>query len=177
MLNAEVRDFAETLPKVATALGVPEAPSVANDVMRRHNLAHKLVAETTKKIREASGACATLYLASERLLEIVKATAPVELSDPEGQGTDLLETAESFLNDVLGELNVARDRLRKAGIRDQFADDLFREFDRLCDLNAKLIASMQDIRWAVLIADGLKEPVGDRVFQSGKEWLAAALED
>lgn len=179
MLTAEViRDFAETLPTFATAVGVGKAPSVARDMARcKERELHTRIRVATKAMRGASRGLMTIFLASENLAQRVRTAVPVDIWDAEDKGVDHLESAESFLANVAEKLQDVRETLLAKGGTATFGEEFFVELDRLCRLNSQVIASTQEIRWAILITAGLSEPIGDRVFTSGDEWLQAALED
>lgn len=49
----------------------------------------------------------------------------------------------------------------------------FDELSRLEDLFGRLVSCLQDIRWHLLIAEGVQAPTTGRTFKSGHELIAA----
>ncbi len=97
-----------------------------------------------------------------------------EITDPEGEGAEALERAEAYFHAQRGELDRLRDALIDAGAPPDH--DVFEALDRLADLYAWIVATMQEVRWTVLIADGVRTPPSTRTFRSGAA-LVAALDD
>jgi len=54
--------------------------------------------------------------------------------------------------------------------------DVFDALDRLDGLYAWIVAGMLEVRWAVLVADGVRTPPSERTFTSGAS-LVAALDE
>ena len=105
-----------------------------------------------------------IHLIGGKLAAEFKATDPEELTDPDGEGAAALEAVESYL----------RDRIEKLGGMADHLDSRQRaKADQLSSLFAKLLTSFQEIRWALLVRDGLRASPGDREFTSGSEWIAS----
>ena len=96
---------------------------------------------------------------------------PADILDPEGEGAEALERAESYFHAQRGDL----DDFRKALIAADAPPDhgVFEALDRLDGLYEWIVATMQGVRWSVLIADGTRTPPGDRSFTSGASMVAA----
>ncbi|MYE02543.1 MAG: hypothetical protein F4Y03_14970 [Alphaproteobacteria bacterium] len=99
---------------------------------------------------------------------------PAAMLDPEGAGVEALEKAEAYFHAQRGELNRMRDALIDAGAPP--GHDIFEALDRLDGLYTLIAATMQEVRWAVLVADGERAPPGARSFTSGAA-LVAALDE
>ena len=99
---------------------------------------------------------------------------PAEIIDPEGEGTEALETAEAYFHAQRIDLSRLRNALIEVGAPPDH--DAFDALDRLDGLYAWIGATMQEIRWTLLIVDGVRPPSTARMFTSGAD-LVAALDD
>lgn len=95
--------------------------------------------------------------------------------DPNGDVADSIESAENKLKDVLEQ---CRALIREFSSSSQESDATARfvkqmsEFEELLRLN---IGGLQELRWAILVNDGIQEPTTGRRFTSGKDLLEAHL--
>lgn len=111
---------------------------------------------------------------SAELSATVDGLGPNEILDPEGQGRQALEDAEAHFIAQGEELQCLRDALIDAGAPSDH--DVFKALERLAGLYGWIVATMQELRWAVLIADGLRAPGNGRTFTTGAD-LVSALDD
>ena len=100
--------------------------------------------------------------------------APTSIVDPEGEGAEALEEAEAYFHAQRGELRHFRAALIEGGAPADHG--VFEALERLDGLYAWIVATMQEVRWSVLIADGRRAPPSERRFTSGAS-LVAALDE
>ena len=93
------------------------------------------------------------------------------IADPEGKGTEALEKAEAHFDSRRVDLRLMRKALVEAGAPHKH--NVFQELDRLDELYTWLIATMQEVRWTVLVADGRLAPPSEQKFTSGSALVAA----
>ncbi len=117
---------------------------------------------------------AVIDRAGKKLAATLGAAEPGEILDPEGEGCEALEKADAYFKTQRDELGQLREGLIGAGAPS--GHDVFEALDRLDGLYSSIIATMQEVRWGLLIADGLKEPGSARTYTSGAA-LVAALDD
>ena len=99
---------------------------------------------------------------------------PASIVDPEGEGAEALEKAEAYFHAQRGDLRSLRETLIDAGAPPDHS--VFEALDRLDGLYAWIVATMQEVRWTVLIADGRRALASERRFTSGSA-LVAALDE
>lgn len=112
--------------------------------------------------------------AGRKLTAAFKELNPSEIVDPGGEGTEALETAEAYFHAQRIDLSRLRNALIEAGAPPDH--DAFDALDRLEGLYAWIVATMQEIRWTLLIVEGARLPPNARIFTSGAN-LVAALDD
>lgn len=112
--------------------------------------------------------------AGRKLAAAFKELDPAEITDPEGEGAEALEKAEAYFHAQRGDLSRFRETLVDAGAPPDH--DVFGALRRLDALYAWIVAGMQEVRWTVLVADGVRAPQSERTFTSGAS-LVAALEE
>ena len=169
MLSAEmIRDVGRALPwLVAEPQSEPIPTGVSlqerTDLLDAHAEGLRLRHDTLHPVIDRVG---------HKLAAAFKELDPVEITDPEGEGTEALEKAEACFHAQRG------DRFREALIEGGAPPDhdVFEALDRLDGLYAWIVAGMQEVRWTVLVADGVRTPPGERTFTSGAA-LVAALEE
>lgn len=108
------------------------------------------------------------------LSEAMKMRDPESPADPDGEGVRAMEKGESYFKHRLEELQQLRDAFTE--LRASPSHDVFRELDCLEQLYAWIVAIMQEVRWSVLIGDGVKDRADSpdpRTFTSSSEWLAS----
>ena len=98
-----------------------------------------------------------------------------DLADPDGTLRALLETTEADLRRHSSFDDLFRE-LAEAGIPDSHG--AFVQYRRATELNAQAASALQEIRWHLMIHDGLLDAARSpnrRTFTSASEWMAAAL--
>ena len=122
--------------------------------------------------------CPVIDRAGEALAEAMKNHDPEETADPHGEGASALEQAEAYFKERRTELQRQREACVELGAPPSHG--VFNALRRLDDLYESIIATMQEVRWSVLISDGVKDraasPAG-RAFATSSEWLASLHED
>ena len=112
--------------------------------------------------------------AGNTLVEAMKTHDPEENADPEGEGVLALEQAEAYFRQRREELLRLREAFVSVGASP--SHEVFDTVERLDYLYIWIIATMQEVRWSVLIFDGIKDRANspqDRTFTSSSEWLAS----
>ena len=112
--------------------------------------------------------------AGHKLAAAFKELNAAEIADPEGEGAEALEKAEAYFHDERDELGRLRNALIDTGAPPDH--DVFEALDRLDRLYTWIVATMQEVRWTVLIGDGVRTPPGGRTFTSGAA-LVGVLDD
>ena len=116
--------------------------------------------------------------AGNTLAEAMKAHNPEESADPEGEGVRALEQAEAHFKHRREELLHLRDAFVNVGASP--SHEVFEAVDRLDNLYMWIVATMQEVRWSVLIFDGVKDGAKSperRTFTASSEWLASLHEE
>ncbi|MXY58075.1 MAG: hypothetical protein F4029_01640 [Gammaproteobacteria bacterium] len=140
-----------------------------------------MVAEASRRLREWHDAVYEAAIAPMRALaQEVRVKLDAESKDdtleepfdPDGVGAASLEAAEDHFRTQLSKLRPMRNDIAHY-------PQVVAEFDRLLELYASVISNMQDLRWSVLIADGIPSPsdMSERRFANGAELIAALEED
>lgn len=167
-----IRRFGNAAPALAPLpQGLDLSPAT---LMRDH-----MVAEAARRLREWHDAVYEAAITPMRALaQEVKAKLDAESDtldepfDPDGIGAASLEAAEVHFRTQLCKLRPMRNDIAHY-------PQVVAEFDRLLELYASVISNMQDLRWSVLIADGIPSPsdMSERRFANGAELIAALEED
>ena len=171
MLSAEmIRDVGRALPwLVAEPQSEPIPTGVSlrerTDLLDAHAEGLRLRHDTLYPVIDRAG---------HKLAAAFKELDPAEITDPEGEGAEALEKAEAYFHTQRDELDRLRHALIDAGAPPDH--DVFEALDRLGGLYAWIVASMQEVRWTVLAADGARTPPSGRTFTSGAS-LVAALDE
>ena len=108
------------------------------------------------------------------LSEAMRKHDPKEPADRDGEGVQAMEQGERYFKQRLEELQHLRETFVE--LRASPSHDVFRELDRLEQLYAWTVAMMQEVRWSVLIRDGVTDRARSpkpRTFTSSSQWLAA----
>ena len=116
--------------------------------------------------------------AGNTLAEAVEKLDPEESPDPEGEGASALEQAEAYFKHRREQLRHLRDAFFEVGASP--SHEVFDALDRLDDLYMWIVATMQEVRWSVLICEGVKDKARSpecRSFTSSSEWLASLREE
>ena len=112
--------------------------------------------------------------AGHKLVAAFEELDPASIVDPEGEGAEALEKAEAYFHAQRDDLARLRSALIDAGAPPDH--DVFDTLDRLDGLYAWIAAAMQEVRWTVLVADGVRTPPSEHTFTSGAS-LVSALDE
>ncbi len=99
-------------------------------------------------------------------------------ADPDGEGVRALEQAEAYFKDRREELLRRREAFVNVGASP--SHEVFEAVDRLDNLYMWIVGTMQEVRWSVLVFDGVKdgaEAQERRIFASPSEWVASLNDD
>ena len=171
MLSAEmIRDVGRALPWLVAEPQTEPIPtgvslSERTDLLDAHAEGLRSRHDTLYPVIDRAG---------HKLAAAFKELDPDEIADPEGEGAEALEKAEAYFHAQRGDLSRFREALIDAGAPP--SHDVFDTLDRLDRLYAWIAATMQEVRWTVLIADGRRAPASERKFRSGAS-LVAALDE
>ena len=171
MLSAEmIRDVGRALPWLVAepqSEPIPAGVSLSErtDLLDAHAEGLRLRHDTLHPVIDRAG---------HKLAAAFQELDPAEITDPEGEGTEALEKAEAYFHAQRGDLSRFREALIEGGAPPDH--DVFEALDRLDGLYAWIGAGMQEVRWTVLVADGVRTPPGERTFTSGAA-LVAALDE
>ena len=116
--------------------------------------------------------------AGHTLAEAIKKLDPEESSDPDGEGVAALEQTEAYFKHRREQLRHWHEAFVEIGASP--SHEVFAALDRLDNLYMWIVATMQEVRWAILFAEGVRaqaESPDRRFLTSSTEWLAALRED
>ena len=163
-----IRDVSRALPAL-----VPSAPDLAVPLS-----ADRLDAHTKELRHHYDDLFPVIDRAGQTLAGAIKKLHPGESPDRDGEGVAALEQTETYFKRRRERLLHSRDAFVEIGA--SRSHKIFEALDRLDDLYMWIVATMQDVRWDVLIFEGVKAKAaspGDHSFTSSTEWLAALRED
>ena len=171
MLSAEMlRDVGRALPWLVAE---PQSEPIPTGVSLRERT--ELLDAHAEGLRSRYD---TLYPVIDRgghkLAVAFKELDPASIVDPEGEGAEAPEKAEARFHAQRGDLSHFREALVDSGAPPDHG--VFEALDRLDGLYAWIVATMQEVRWTVLIADGRRALPSERRFTSGAS-LVAALDE
>ena len=180
MLSGEViRDVGRVLPWLASVPGQPSHSFFTRDSLARTpaKRSREIVEVFAEGLRHRYDTVyAALDRAADKLAAEIRAMDPEKITDPEGEAVESLEAAESYFRAQREELRDVRSALIGTGGSTTYGKSVFTELDRLCALFGSVIECMQEVRWALLIADDVRAPTTGREFTRGAE-LVEALDD
>ena len=167
--------LSKTLHDVSRALLslAPAGPELAVPIS-----AEQLDAGTKRLRRHYDDIFPVLDRAGHTLAEAIERLDSEESPDPDRESAAALQQAEVYLKHRQDRLGHSRDGFVETGA--SASHDVFEVLDRLDNLYTRIVATMQEVRWAVLIFEGLKSNVEfpeRRSFTSSAEWLASLRED
>ena len=158
-----IRDVSRALPALAAVPNVGVA--VSAELLDAH----------AKGLRERyDGLLPVIDRAGNTLAEAMKTHDSEESADPDGEGVRALEQAEGYFKDRRKELLRLREAFVNVGASP--SHEVFEAVDRLDRLYMWIIGTMQEVRWSVLVFDGVKdraEAQERRIFTSPSEWVAS----
>ena len=171
MLTGEaIRDVGRALPWLASE---PRPEPIPAGVSRRKR-AEFLDAYAEGLRRRYDSLYPVIDRAGRKLATAFEELKPVSIADPEGEGAEALERAEAYFHTQREDLSRLRNSLSDADAPPDH--NVFDALNRLDELYAWIVATMQEIRWTILIADGMRAQPSKRTFTSG-DALVAALDD
>jgi len=162
-----IRDVSRTLPALVSGpdLGTP----VSAELLDAHAQGLRERYDSLLPVIDRAGTV---------LSEAMKIRDPESPVDPDGEGVLAMEQGERYFKHRLEELQQLRDAFAK--LHASPSHDVFRELDRLGQLYAWTVAIMQEVRWSVLIGDGVRDRADSpkpRTFTSSSEWHASLHDD
>lgn len=164
---ATIRDVSRALPALVSDpdLAVP----VSAEQLDAHAAGLRLRYDNLLPVIDRGG---------NALEEAARELGPEGHADPEGEGARALEQAEAYFKDRRKDLLHLRKAFVEAGASP--AHDVFDALERLDSLYGWIVATMQEVRWSVLIDEGVKdktEAPERRTFATSREWLASLRDE
>ena len=130
--------------------------------------------ELTKSFRERYDAVANICTAFlERLQKAAEEFPLGREMDPDDMAVPELEKSEEYFRKEREELSDIRDALQRTGGVESYGTELFSELERLDTLFKDLVVSLQELRWTIMISDGLLAPSTGGTCASGSEFMAS----
>ena len=93
--------------------------------------------------------------------------------DPDDAAVPALEQSEEYLRKEREGLRVTLEVLQKNGGPEAFGTEVFEELARLDKLFENLVASLQELRWTILIHDGEHAPSPGGTCTNGTGFMAS----
>lgn len=173
-----IRNVAGTLIRLAQPPEQLEEPSRSWVAYLRENQApDKLRARIkilTDSFRARHDAMANICTAfQERFQKAAENFSPGREMDPDDIAVPQLEKSEEQFRRAREELRDVRDILQRTGGAEIHGSEVFAALERLDKLFEHLIASFQEIRWAIMIHDGALAPSPSGTCTSGSEFMAS----
>lgn len=168
MLTGEaIRDVGRALPWLASEPRPEPIPSGAS----RRKREEFLDAQAEGLRRRYDSLHPLIDRAGRKLASAFEEPEPASIADPEGEGAEALEKAKAYFHAQREDLRHLRNNLIDAGAPPDHG--VFGALDHLDGLYAWIVAIMQEIRWTVLVADGVQAHPSERTFTSGDAQVAA----
>ena len=173
-----VRNVAGTLIWLARPPKQSEAPNqnwladlLANQDKDKLQGAIKLLTESFRERHDAlATVCSTFQ---ERLQKAAEDFPPGREMDPDDIAVPELEKSEEYFRKEREELHDIRDALQRTGGVEAYGTEVFAALERLDKLFEYLVASLQELRWAIMIHDGALAPSTGGTCASGSEFMAS----
>lgn len=158
-----IRDVSRALPALVSGpdLDVP----VSAELLAAHAIALRKQYDNLRPVIDRAG---------EALTEAMKNSKSEEIADPEGEGVSALEQTETYFKRRREELGRLHDAF--VGVGASPSHDVFDSLDRLDNLYLWIVAAMQEVRWSLLIFEGVRDrgdSSAERAFATSEEWLAS----
>ena len=173
-----VRNVAGTLIWLARPSKQSETPSqnwladlLANQNRDKLQGAIKALTENFRKRHDAVVDVCTAF--QERLQKAAENFPSGREIDPDDIAVPELEKSEAYFRKEREELRDIRDALQRTGGAEVHGAEVFAELERLDKLFEYLVASFQELRWAIMIHDGALAPSTDGTCASGAEFMAS----
>ena len=173
-----VRNVVGTLIWLARLPKQSEAPSrnwlanlLANQDKDKLQGSIKLLTESFHKRHDAVIEVCTAF--QERLQKAAEDFPPGREMDPDDIAVPELEKSEEYFRKEREELRDVRDALQRTGGSEAYGAEVFAALERLDKLFEYLVASLQELRWAIMIHDGAFAPSTGGTCASGSEFMAS----
>ena len=175
----------ETVRNVAGTLIWLARPPKQSEVLSRNWLAGLLANQNRDKLKGAIKALTENFRKrhdavvdvctafQERLQNAAEDFPSGREIDPDDIAVPELEKSEAYFRKEREELRDIRDALRRTGGAEVYGAEVFAELERLDKLFEYLVASFQELRWAIMIHDGAFAPSTDGTCASGSEFMAS----
>ncbi len=173
-----VRNVAGTLIWLARPPEQSKTPSrdwladlLANQNKDKLRGAIKLLTESFRKRHDAVADVCTAF--QGRLQKAAEDFPPGREMDPDDIAVPELEKSEEYFRKEREELRDVRDDLQRTGGAEAYGAEVFAELERLDTLFEYLVASLQELRWIIMIHDGALAPSTGGTCASGAEFMAS----
>ena len=107
----------------------------------------------------------------DRLQKAAEDFPPGREMDPDDIAVPELEKSEEYFRKEREELRDVRDALQRTGGSEAYGAEVFAALERLDKLFEYLVASLQELRWAIMIHDGALAPSTGGTCASGSEFM------
>ena len=175
----------ETVRNVAGTLIWLARPPEQSETLSRNWLVHlprnqnrgevqsaiKVLTENFRKRHDAVVDVCTAF--QERLQKAAEDFPPGREMDPDDIAVPELEKSEEYFRKERKDLRDVRDALQRTGGVGAYGAEVFAALERLDKLFEYLIASFQELRWAIMIHDGTLAPSTGGTCASGSEFMAS----
>ncbi len=131
----------------------------------------KLLTESFRKRHDAVADVCTAF--QGRLQKAAEDFPPGREMDPDDIAVPELEKSEEYFRKEREELRDVRDDLQRTGGAEAYGAEVFAELERLDMLFKYLVASLQELRWIIMVHDGALAPSTSRTCASGAEFMAS----
>ena len=170
----------ETVRNVAGALIWWARPTERPEVLNRDWSAKPRVNPTKQAIRELTDnfckrhdAIVAVSSNFQDLQKEVEDFQPGREIDPDDSAVPALEKGEAYFRGERAELREIRNALQRTGGTQAHGAEVFAALKCLDELFEALIASFQELRWLIMVNDGLLAPRTKGQCTSGAEFMAA----
>ena len=131
----------------------------------------KLLTEGFRKRHDAIVDVCSAF--QERFQKAADDFPPGREMDPDDIAVPELEKSEEYFRKEREELRDVRDALQRIGGTETHGAEVFAALERLDKLFEYLVASLQELRWAIMIHDGALAPSTGGTCASGSEFMAS----
>ena len=171
----------ETVRNVAGTLIWLARPPEQSEALSRDWLANQdkdklqgAIKVLTESFRERHDSVATVCSTfQERLQKAAEDFPPGHEMDPDDIAVPELEKSEEYFRKEREELRDVQDALQRTGGSEAYGAEVFAALERLDKLFEYLVASLQELRWAIMIHDGALAPSTGGTCASGSEFMAS----
>lgn len=179
-LNGDaIRSVGRVLPWLARLPGQPDRERFATGNLERSSdgETRTIVAALERNLRERHDSVhAAISVMADKLRIEVESAVPGTVMDPDGIGVQALEEAEEYFRVECGKLRDIRKALDGPGVRSACSESVFDELDRLTSLFFGIVQWCQEIRWLVMVRDGVASPSTGKTHKSGAELVSSLID-